>query len=172
MAAPENQYDALLKLWDGPEMKIHGSPEWNQAVIDRMNRMAAMRDQQMNAQAAAQRQASAQQFNHDQAVRQQMHEQFLATMQRGTDMSMAHAAQVANTNHTIASDWVDYSLDRQTVLDPNTGQLSKVSSSSSYTWIDSSGHTSFQTNDVNADPNGTLQGTWTRQQVVHGDGTR
>jgi len=172
LAAPENQYDALLKQWDRPEMQVRGSLEWNRQVIDRQNRMAAMRDQQMNAQAAAQRQASANQFAHDQAVRQQMHEQFLATMQRGTDMSMARAAQVANTNHTIASDWVDYSLDRQTVLDPNTGQLSKVSSSASYTWIDSSGHTSFQTNDVNADPNGTLRGTWTRQQVVHGDGTQ
>jgi hypothetical protein len=172
MAAPENQYDALLKLWDGPEMKIHGSPEWNRAVMDRDSRQAAMRDQQMNAQAAAQRQASAQQFNHDQAVRQQMHEQFLATMQRGTDMSMARAAQVANTNHAIAQDWVDYSLDRQTVLDPNTGQVSKVSSSYGYTWVDSTGHTSFQTNDVNANPNGALQGTWTRQQVVHGDGSQ
>ncbi|MGD0228082.1 MAG: hypothetical protein ABSF71_37745 [Terriglobia bacterium] len=172
MAAPENQYDALIKQWDTPEMQVHGNPEWGRAWIDRNNRQAAMRDQQMNAQAAAQRQASAQQFAHDQAVRQQMHEQFLATMQRGTDMSMARAAQVANTNHTIASDWVDYSLDRRTVLDPNTGQLSKVSSSYSYTWVDSSGHTSFQTNDVNANPNGTLKGTWTRQQVVHGDGTQ
>jgi len=172
MAAPENQYDALIKQWDRPEMQVTGSLAWNQAVMNRQNQMAAMRDQRMNEVAAAQRQASAQQFAHDQGVRQQMHEQFLTTLQRGTDMSMARAAQVANTNHTIASDWVDYSLDRQTVLDPNTGQLSKVSSSASYTWIDSSGHTSYQTNDVNADPNGTLQGTWTRQQVVHGDGTR
>jgi hypothetical protein len=172
MAAPENQYDALIKQWDKPEMQVHGNAEWGRAVIDRDNRRAAMRDQQMNATAAAQRQASAQQFAHDQAVRQQMHKQFLATMQRGTDMSMARAAQVANTNHTIASDWVDYSLDRQTVLDPNTGQLSRVSSSYGYTWVDSSGHTSFQTNDVNANPNGTLQGTWTRQQVVHGDGSQ
>jgi hypothetical protein len=172
IAAPENQLDAVVKLWDSKEMQPRDLPEWGQAWIERNNRQSAQMIQQMNAQAAAQRQASAQQFNHDQAVRQQMHEQFLATMQRGTDMSMARAAQVANTNHTIASDWVDYSLDRQTVLDPNTGQLSKVSSSASYTWIDSSGHTSFQTNDVNADPNGTLRGTWTRQQVVHGDGSQ
>ena len=172
IAAPENQYDAVAKLFDSKEMQPRDLPEWGQAWIERANRQAAMRDQQMNAQAAAQRQASAQQFAHDQAVRQQMHEQFLSTMQRGTDMSMARAAQVANTNHTIASDWVDYSLDRRTVLDPNTGQLSKVSSSYSYTWVDSSGHTSFQTNDVNANPNGSLQGTWTRQQVVHGDGSQ
>jgi hypothetical protein len=172
IAAPESQYDAVIRLWDSKEMSVRELPEWGQAWIDRNNRQSAMMIQQMNQQAAAQRQASAQQFAHDQAVRQQMHEQFLATMQRGTDMSMARAAQVANTNHTIASDWVDYSLDRQTVVDPSTGQLSKVSSSYSYIWVDSSGHTSFQTNDVNADPNGTLQDTWTRQQVAHGDGTR
>ncbi len=175
IAAPENQYDAAVRSCGTPRKCSRVTlPEWGQAWIERNSRQSQQMIQQMNEQAAAQRQASAQQFAHDQAVRQQMHvRQFLSTpMQRGTDMSMARAAQVANTNHTIASDWVDYSLDRQTVLDPNTGQVSKVSSSSSYTWIDSSGHTSFQTNDVNADPNGTLQGTWTRQQVVHGDGTR
>ena len=172
IAAPENQFDAVVKVWDAKEMQSRDLPEWGQAWIERNNRQSQQMIQQMNQQAAAQRQASAQQFAHDQAVRQQMHEQFLSTMQRGTDMSMARAAQVANTNHTIASDWVDYSLDRQTVVNPSTGQLSKVSSSYGYTWVDSSGHTSFQTNDVNADPNGTLQGTWTRQQVVHGDGTR
>ena len=84
---------------------------------------------------------------------------------------MNRAAQIANSNHTIASDWVDYSLDQQTVRDPHTGQVTKVSSSNSYTWIDSSGKVSYQTNDVNANPNGTLQGNWTRQQQVHGDGT-
>jgi hypothetical protein len=92
-------------------------------------------------------------------------------MQRGTQMSMARAAEVASSNHRSAQDWVDYSLDRQTVRDPTTGQVSKVSSASSYTWIDSSGKTSFQTNDVNANPNGTLAGTWTRQVVTHADGT-
>lgn len=46
-----------------------------------------------------------------------------------------------------------------------------MSSSNSYTWIDASGKTSYQTNDVNANPNGMLQGSWTRQTTVHGDGT-
>jgi hypothetical protein len=172
LSAPEGQYQAVTQLWDSKEMQGRALPEWLQAWIARNNQQTAMAIQQMNAAAAAQRQASAQQFAHDQAVRQQMHEQFLATMQRGTDMSMQRAAQVANSNHTIASDWVDYALDQRTVLDPNTGQLSKVSSSYSYTWVDSSGRSSYQTNDVNANPNGTLQGTWTRQQVVHGDGTQ
>lgn len=120
---------------------------------------------------AARSAAQQQQFEQGQALRQQQHEEFLSTMQRGAQMSMNQAAQVANSNHTIASDWVDYSLDRQTVRDPNTGQLSKVSSAYSYTWVDQSGKTAFQTMDVNANPNGSLQGTWTRQQVVHGDGS-
>jgi hypothetical protein len=85
---------------------------------------------------------------------------------------MQRAAQVANSNHRMAQDVVDYALDRQTVLDPGTGQISKVSSAYSYTWVDSTGKTSFQTNDASANPNGSLQGNWTRQQVVHGDGSK
>jgi hypothetical protein len=172
LSAAETQYQVVMKQWDSKVMEGRELPEWSQAWVARNTQQTQNAIQQMNEQAAAQRQASAQQFAHDQAVRQQMHEQFLATMQRGTDMSMQRAAQIANSNHTMASDWVDYALDQRTVLDPNTGQLSKVSSSYSYTWVDSSGRTSYQTNDVNADPNGTLQGTWTRQQVVHGDGTQ
>jgi hypothetical protein len=171
LVAPENQFQAIEKLWDGKDMGGRGLAEWSQAWVARNAQQAQAAMNRMNAAAMAQRQASAQQFAHDQAVRQHMHEDFLATMQRGTDMSMNRAAQIANTNHTIASDWVDYSLDQQTVRDPNTGQVNKVSSSYSYTWVDSSGKTSFQTNDVNANPNGALQGNWTRQQVVHGDGS-
>ena len=111
------------------------------------------------------------QFQLGQAARQRMNDDFNATIQRGTQMSMNQATQIANSDHTISSDYVDYSLDQQTVRDPNTGQLSKVSSTSSFTWLDASGKTSFQTNDPNANPNGTLQGTWTRQQKVHGDGS-
>jgi hypothetical protein len=126
---------------------------------------------QMRQQSQAQMQAQQQQFNHDQAVRQQMHEQFLATMQHGTDMSMARANPSMNARSTAASDWVDYALDQKTVMDPNTGQINKVSSSYTHTWVDSTGKTSYQTNDANANPNGVLRGTWTQQQVVHGNGT-
>jgi hypothetical protein len=115
--------------------------------------------------------AQQQQFNHDQAVRQQMHEQFMATMQRGTDLSMARTQASMNARSTAASDWVDYALDQQTVRDPNTGQVSKVSSAYTYVWVDSTGKNSYQTGNPNANPNGTLQGNWTRQQQVHGDGT-
>src|ERR1035441_6581027 len=125
----------------------------------------------MRKDADAAMQASAQRFAHQQATQQQMHEEFMATMQRGTNMSMARTQANMNARSTAASDWVDYALDQRTVADPNTGQVNKVSSAYSYTWVDSSGKTSYQTSDPNANPNGTLKGNWTRQQQVHGNGT-
>lgn len=83
-------------------------------------------------------------------------------MHRGTNMSMARTQQNRNARSTATSDWVDYALDRHTVLDPNTGQVNKASSSYSYTWVDSTGKVGYQTNDPNANPNGILQGTWTK----------
>jgi hypothetical protein len=170
--APEDQFAAFIPALN-PAGAVMLQP-WNQAWLNRNTQQTAANIRQIQANGAAARAqtvASAQQFQQSQDLRQHMHEQFMATMQRGTDQSLARSAQIANTNHTIAQDWADYALDRQTVRDPNSGQVSKVSSASSYTWVDETGKTSYQTNDVNADPNGTLRGTWTRQQVVHGDGS-
>ena len=170
--APQNQFEAVMKPWLAPGMGANGGePEWANAWSQRNTAQMQQMTADMNRAAAAQRQAQQQQFNHDQAVRQQMHEQFLATMQRGTDMSMARTQANMNARSTAASDWVDYALDQQTVRDPNTGQVSKVSSAYSYTWVDSSGKNSYQTMSPNADPNGVLTGNWTRQQQVHGNGT-
>ena len=169
--APENQYAALIRQWDAPGMGGKAEDAWQQAWIQRNNEQSQQAINQMIQQSNAQMAAQRQQFAHDQAVRQQMHEDFLATMQRGTDMSMARANQAMNARSTAASDWVDYALDQKTVMDPNTGQVSKVSSSYNNTWVDSSGKTSYQTNDPNANPNGVLPGSWTRQATVHGNGT-
>lgn len=169
--APENQFAAVLRQWDAPGMGGRVQDPWQQAWMQRSQQQA---QQFMDAQrqaSNARMQAQSQQFQHDQAVRQQMHEQFLATMQRGTDMSMSRTQQSMKARSTATSDWVDYALDRQTVRDPSTDQVSKVSSSYSYTWVDSTGKTSYQTNDPNANPNGVLQGNWTQQKVVHGDGS-
>jgi len=192
--SPEGQFDAMMRQWKMPGMGGHGFDKaWQNAGQARMaqqgqqfrDAMKAQGDasiaqsnrnfqaqQQIFAQQGAARLAQSQEFNHQQAVRQQMHEEFLSTMQRGTNMSMAQTQQNMNARSTATSDWVDYALDRQTVLDPNTGQINKISSSYSYTWVDSTGKVGYQTNDVNANPNGVLQGTWTKQQVVHGNGTQ
>lgn len=114
-------------------------------------------------------QASAQQFAHDQGVRQRMHDQFLATMQRGTDLSMQRATDSMNARSTSASDWVDYALDRRTVIDPNSGQLTKISTQA-IAWSNGAGQM-YVSKDAIANPNGFLPGNWTQQVYVHGNGT-
>jgi hypothetical protein len=104
-------------------------------------------------------------FNQAQEMRQRQHEQFLASMQRGTDMSMARATESANARHQAADDWCDYSLDLQKRLDPRTGEITKDSSAYSYTWVNEQGKR-VQTNDVNANPNGNGTGNWTLQENV------
>jgi hypothetical protein len=172
LSAPENQYATLVQLWNTPGLGGRIEEPWEQAWIQRNQQQSQQFMDQMRRNTQAQMQAQQQQFNHDQAVRQQMHEEFMATMQRGTDMSMARTQQSMNARSTATSDWVDYALDRRTVMDPNTGQVSKVSSAYNYTWVDSTGKVSYQTNDPNANPNGVLNGNWTKQSVVHGDGSQ
>ncbi len=161
------------------------NPRWVQAMMDLENRRSqamaqqsqAAFNQQMQAQNQQFQQSEAlklqqhQQFQQQQANQFQQHEQFLSTMQRGTDMSMYRAQQNANASRTAASDTVDYALGQQTVRDPNTGQLNKVSAGYNHTWVNDTGKVSYQTDNPNANPNGYVQGNWTQQQQVHGDGT-
>ncbi len=171
MVAPEAQFSAVQSLWAADGMGGKVNQAWAQAFYERRNDQQ-LRENANNIQAQKNHMAAQQQqFNHDQAVRQQMHEQFLASMQRSTDASMARTQQAMNARGTAASDWVDYSLDQKTVADPNTGQISKVSNSYTHTWVDSTGKMSYQTNYSGANPNGVLPGNWTEQQTVHGDGT-
>jgi hypothetical protein len=167
--APEDQFAGLVEQWNAPGMMGHPNEAWQNAWTSRSIARTQQMTAQMNQAAAAQRQAQQQQFNHQQAVRQQMHEQFLATMRAGTDRSMARTQAGMNARSRAASDWVDYALDQQTVRNPGSGQINKVSSSYRYTWANGSGQT-YQTNDPNANPNGAQPGNWTKQQVVHGNG--
>lgn len=172
LAAPEQRFDATASMLDAINIAPRANNQWLQAYMQRQQQEGQAMIDRMRRDSDARLKAQADHFAQSQAVRQRMHEQFLSTMQRGTDMSMHRAAEVANSNHRMASDVVDYALDRQTVRDPNTGQISKVSSAYSYTWVDSTGKASYQTSDPNATPNGSLPGNWTRQQVVHGDGSQ
>jgi hypothetical protein len=171
--APEKQYAAMEKMLQ-PAGAMQNQ-QWTKAWMDQNNQQTARNLNEINrrgAESQAQLQASHEQYMQSQAARQRMHQEFMDTMQRGTNMSMNRTAQAMNARSTAASNVVDYALDQQTVRDPNSGQITKVSSSYSYTWLDSTGKTSYQTTDPNANPNGSLQGNWTRQQVVNGDGTQ
>jgi hypothetical protein len=126
VSAPENQLASVVRLWDDPAMGPHQNMEWGQAWTKRYAEQGkAVNDAMINTvdqRFAAQRQA----IQHTMAVQQAVHNQFLQTMQEGTDRSMARAAEVANSNHRAAQDMVDYSLDRQTILDTATGTYYKV----------------------------------------------
>jgi len=66
------------------------------------------------------------QFMNSMAAQQQRHEDALDTMARGTRMSMDRAGEATRARTTAASDVVDFALDRQTVMDTNTGRIYKV----------------------------------------------
>ena len=168
-SAPSAQLTAVLALWDSPGMGAVSSQAYQQAWVARYQQQANKAEAQNIANTNAAMKAQQQQFQQSMAVQAQMHQQFLAQMQASTNASMANANASMNAQSTAASDWVNYALDQQTVLDPGTGQVSNVSSAYSYTWAN--GNTSYQTNDPNANPNGVMAGTWTKQQVVHGNGT-
>jgi hypothetical protein len=104
-------------------------------------------------------------FQQAQAMRQKQHEDFDASLKRGTDMSMARANDSMNARSRAADDWCDYSLDQQKRLDPNTGLITKDSSAYNYTWVNDTGDR-VQTNNINANPNGNGTGNWTLQENV------
>jgi hypothetical protein len=169
--APEGQLAALQRLWRRPGMGVHRNDDWAWTSV---RRAAAQNKQQSDAMIASSwsnADARSAELRHTMAVGQQMHQDFMRTMQEGTDRSMARAAEVANSNHRSAQDMVDYSLNRQTVMDPNTGQINKVSNQAAAVWSDGAGHM-YTSPNPNANPNGILPGNWGRQTVVHGDGSQ
>jgi hypothetical protein len=127
MAAPESQFSAVSQLWSAPGMgRQKELDDWVAAYSQRYaNQLQAETSHWINESDNAF--AARQQMYKNAAVAQQRtHDQFMQTMQEGTDRSMAHAAEVANSNHRMASDMVDYSLDRQTVIFPDSGAVVKL----------------------------------------------
>ncbi len=170
--APEGQFTAIVKMLEtaGAAQNNAWTQAWNAENSQQAQRNMAESGRR-GAAAQAQLQANHEQYMRSQATQQRMHQEFLDTMQRGTTMQMNRASQAMQARSTATSNVVDFALDQQTVRDPSSGQVNKVSSAYSYTWVDGSGKTSYQTNDANANPNGSLSGNWTRQQVVNGDGS-
>jgi hypothetical protein len=171
LRAPEGHLDELVNLVDSNQLpKPQQNSEWQRKVL-------ARNQAELNAGAQAlfgMQRAAAQTF-------QAMHDQFMATMQRNHEAFMqqqedqfnhfqANMAAQRQARDNAASDWVDYALDRQTVAGPDG--ISKVSSSYSHVWTSQSGYNEqyFITNDSNADPNGVLDGNWTENTKVHGNG--
>jgi hypothetical protein len=170
--APKGRLDALVAFVDQHQMiKNMTRPDWQNAFMQRQQQqgeaaMAALRRQQ----AAASQMLKAQ---HDQFMEtmQRNHEAFMAQQESSFRSSMNNANNAMNARSTATSDWVDYSLDRQTVMTQD-GQLAKVSSTPTHVWSSTQGNDTYYygTSNTNADPNGVLPGNWSEDQKVHGNG--
>ena len=168
LSAPVGRLDALVQLVDSNNLP-HGvnSPQWTQAALQRNRQQAANAIAALTAQERQESQMISQQFQQIMQRSQAEHQAFMRQQesQFQSAMNIANASMDART--TAASDWVDYSLDQQTVMSSN-GTMAKVSSAYSQTWTN--GTQWYQTNNPNSNPNGTLSGNWTQTIQVHGNG--
>ena len=141
VTAPEDQFAATLRRWDDPAIGGKQNKEWGDAWMKRYAAQRAASEQrfEQNIQQwnktyleTSNRNFQAQQasFRQAAAVRQQMNNEFMNAMQRGTDMSMQRTADAMQARSTSTSDWVDYALDQKTVMNTNNGQFYKISNQS------------------------------------------
>lgn len=172
LTAPQGRLDALVQLVDSNNLPNQvATPQYRQAVIQRMTqknqREADQRMAAANARNAAFSRMMYNAFQQNMARSASEHQQFMQQQESQFRSSMNNAMNSMNARSTAASDWVDYSLDQQTVQNPD-GSITKVSSSYSQTWTN--GTQWYQTNDPNSNPNGVLSGNWTQTTQVHGNG--
>jgi hypothetical protein len=168
----DGQIEAMKPTFQAISKSMVIDPQWNQRWQQVMNQkiadMYAASTKAILAKGdenARMMQARHNAFQEGQEMRQRQHEQFMATMQRGTDMAMKRSQESTDARSRMAGDWADYALDQQKRRDPNTGEITKDSSQYSYTWVNESGQR-YQTNDGNDNPNGRLSGNWTLQQNI------
>jgi len=169
LRAPKGRLEPLAELVDSHDLvRTPHEDEW----LQRVQQTLAQQNERRFAALIRQQQAG-------NAMLRQQHEQFMATSQRNHEAFMAqqessfrssmnNANAAMNARSTAASDWVDYSLNQQTVT--GADGTAKVSSAYSQTWSDGQGHW-YQTNNPNTNPNGALPGNWSQTQKVHGNGT-
>ncbi|MGA8937975.1 MAG: hypothetical protein WB439_02310 [Acidobacteriaceae bacterium] len=145
--APKGSLDAVKQLAP-PAI----NPEWDNRVSQDMG--AAFRQ----AQAASDRQ-----FQSNMAIARRQTEQIVQNGQQfdrqlkaSTDASMQADAARQHAIDDSAHQTALHSLDRQTFINPNTGQKIEASSEYNHQWISSDGSTLIQNQDPSFDPNGTV----------------
>jgi hypothetical protein len=169
LSAPQGGLDALVQLVDSNNLpKGVNTPQWMQAALQRQQQQGAAALAALTAQEKQESQMLYQHYQQLMARSQAEHQAFMQQQESQFQSAMNNANATMNAMSTSASDWVDYSLDQQTVMSPN-GTLAKVSSAYSQTWTN--GTQWYQTNNANSNPNGVLSGNWTQTTKVHGNGT-
>jgi len=169
LSAPEGRLDALVQLVDNNNLP-HGvnSPQWTQAALLRQQRQGQQAMANLTAQEQQESQMIYQQFQQIMQRSAAEHQAFMQQQESQFESAMNNANASMNAQSTAASDWVDYSLDQETVMNPD-GSTTKVAAGYSETWTN--GSQWYQTDIPNSNPNGFLQGNWTPTTPVHGNGT-
>jgi hypothetical protein len=168
--APRGKFspDTFYSIDHSLQVDQSWNQEWTSIMVNKMRSADAETGRQVTGamnEAARLRNAQNSSFEQAQKMRQKQHDDFDATLKRGTDMSMARTQDAMNARSRAADDWCDYSLDLQKRLDPNTGLITKDSSAYNYSWVNEQGDR-VQTNNINANPNGNGTGNWTLQENV------
>jgi hypothetical protein len=169
--APKGKLDALVAFVDGHNIiKNQPRDQWQQALLERMN--------QQNSEMMAELTRLQHQWSsmlkkqHDDFMEtsRRNHEAFMQQQESSFQSSMRAANDSMNARSTNTSDWVDYALDRQTVAGPDG--IAKVSNQDTHVWSTTIGNQTYWygSSDANANPNGVLQGNWTEDTKVHGNG--
>jgi len=146
--APKGHLDQMIAHKPAPQ-QINN--EWDQRVIHDMT----TNFQQMQAASDRQFKAMTQHYadvNQNLLARSQAQD---AQREAGTRAAMQTDANNQAAIDHAAQRTVQYSLDRQTFINPSTGQKIEASDQYNHQWISSDGSTLIQTQD-NSDPNGAV----------------
>jgi hypothetical protein len=124
--APASKFAAVMALWNPPGSgEARMEEPWKQAWIARNAEQTRQTIAMMSAQSRAFMQRQQQQFQHDQAVRQNMHDHFIQSMNEQGEINKQNFYDQQYAKDTATSDFVDYALDRRTVQDTDTGVIYK-----------------------------------------------
>ncbi|KAA6460229.1 hypothetical protein DYQ86_14390 [Acidobacteria bacterium AB60] len=167
LMAPKGQLDGLMRAADRSQLpQAKASNEWFQAKLKQQNDNWSAFGKKLRDLYIAEDRMFAERAQQFSQMMMQNHEANMQQQESEYQSQRANAAATMNARSTVASDWVDYALDQQTVA--VGGGTAKVSSSYSQTWYN--GSQWYQSNDPNSNPNGVLQGNWTLATPVHGNG--
>jgi hypothetical protein len=164
--APKGNLETVLAQVEAHNVGALENAEWVSKYLHNQQMAAKERSDKMFKEGAAQRAQMHDEFERAQAVRAKQSQEFIATMEEGTQRSMARAREASQARDAYTQDWCDYLLDRQTVT--GTSGTVKISNAYAYTWTDGSGNY-YQTNDSNANPNGVIRGDWSQTVQLHGN---
>lgn len=178
--APQGKLQSAVSMLR-PALEIRYNPEWVRRWKQNLDEKTAITMARNNQYWADLRAATTNYYNslnqqiiaNGQASRAQLdrqyqiHEQQIATMNRGGDMATARALSTVNAQSRMAADVCDYALGVQRRVNPITGEAYKTNSNFTYDWVNSEGH-HILTNYVNDNPNG-LNGRmdWTLTNNEH-----